>query len=86
MIPKILTALISAAILWAVLGALPCEAAGAKHRDKPKAAPVETRPAGNADLNSPATNFSGVRPIIELPDPNHVVPGKNKNEFFNQAE
>ena len=86
MIPKILTALISAAILSAVLGALPCEATGAKHRDKPKATTTDTRPAGNADLNSPATNFSGVRPVIELPDPNHVAPGRNKNEFFNQGE
>lgn len=86
MIPKLVAAVVSAAILAAVLGTLPSEAIGAEQakRKAPKH-PAVARSVGSAgDLNSPSTDFSTVSPQIEVPDRDHVLPKRDKNQFFNQ--
>lgn len=87
MIPKLLTALISAAILSVLLGALPCEATGAKHLGgkKPATAPAPVSASAASDLNRPATDFSGVTPVTDNPHPDLIRPKKNRNEFFDQT-
>ena len=86
MIPKLLTALISTAILWAILGALPCQATGAKHLGgkKPATASASTSAGASSDLNRPSTDFSGVTPVTDNPHPDLVPPKKDRNEFFDQ--
>ena len=86
MIPKFFTALISAAILSAVLGALPCEATGAKKLGgKKPAMPAPYSASASSDLNRPATDFSGVKPVTDNPHPDLIAPKKNRNEFFDQT-
>ena len=85
MIPKLVTAFISAAVLSAILGTPPCEATGADHiKGKAKKQPVAERSTGAADLNRPATDFGGVSPQIDAPDRDRVAPTQDKNQFFNQ--
>lgn len=83
MIPKVLTALISAAILSAILGALPCEATGLKHHSKAKAAATtETSAPARHDFNSPSMDFSGAKPVLDNPRPDVIPPKKDKSDFF----
>ncbi len=87
MIPKVLAAIISGALLAAVVWALPSEASSTGQQDKAKARKhaVASSPSQSGNLNSPSTDFSNVTPSLDDPHADLNAPKRDKNSFFDQT-
>lgn len=83
--PKLFLPTLVAALVLAGVAALPAVADQAhKKPHKAVTAPAagSSAPSRASDLNSPATDFSGVAPVIDDPQAERLKPHKKKDPNF----